>query len=83
MIASRAAGGTERGKDPLQAPLRSRILQSMAIGRLVPMGRLVHMGGLPTAWKLADVAIYTRQSAKRCETQRRPEAAPDSCERSA
>eukprot|EP00955_Chlamydomonas_euryale_P091365 364615-Chlamydomonas_euryale.AAC.42 len=47
------------------------------------MGRFVHMGCLPTVCRLADVGIHPRQSAKRCETQRRHTAAPSSRERSA
>eukprot|EP00955_Chlamydomonas_euryale_P052006 355039-Chlamydomonas_euryale.AAC.11 len=72
MIGSRAAGGTEKRRKPSSgAPL----LQSM--------GRLVHMGGLPTDCGLADVLILACQSAQRCETPRRHAAVPSSRERSA
>eukprot|EP00955_Chlamydomonas_euryale_P055216 356058-Chlamydomonas_euryale.AAC.12 len=51
MIGSRAAGGTEkRRKLPSGATL------------LPPAGRLVHIGDLPTACRLANVLIHARQS---------------------
>eukprot|EP00955_Chlamydomonas_euryale_P054765 355929-Chlamydomonas_euryale.AAC.7 len=69
MIGSRAAGGMEKRQRPTSdAPL----LQSMA--------RLVHMGGLMTACRLADVLIHVCQSVKRCEAQHRHAAAPSSRE---
>eukprot|EP00955_Chlamydomonas_euryale_P062684 358445-Chlamydomonas_euryale.AAC.37 len=72
MIDSRAAGGTaKRRRHPSGAPL------------LQTVGPLVHMGGLPTARRLADVLIHARQSAKRCKTQRRHAAGASSRERSA
>eukprot|EP00955_Chlamydomonas_euryale_P111493 366070-Chlamydomonas_euryale.AAC.4 len=68
MIDSRAAGGTEKRQRP------PSLLQSV--------GRLVHIGGLLTACRLADVVVHARQSGKRCETQCRHAAAPSSRERS-
>eukprot|EP00955_Chlamydomonas_euryale_P065633 359295-Chlamydomonas_euryale.AAC.4 len=40
------------------------------------MGRLVRIGNLSTACRLADVLIHTRQPAKRFETQCRPACRP-------
>eukprot|EP00955_Chlamydomonas_euryale_P073683 361809-Chlamydomonas_euryale.AAC.5 len=71
MIDSRAAGGTENRR---RASSDATLLQTV--------GRLVHMGGLPTACRLTDVLIHAHQSAKRCETQRRHAAAPSPRERS-
>eukprot|EP00955_Chlamydomonas_euryale_P058363 357033-Chlamydomonas_euryale.AAC.11 len=71
MIDSRAAGSTKRGIYPPQVP---PLLQTV--------GRLVHIGDLPTACRLADVLIHACQPAKPCETQRRhaghpaPESVP-------
>eukprot|EP00955_Chlamydomonas_euryale_P045507 353181-Chlamydomonas_euryale.AAC.1 len=65
MIDSRAAGGTEKRRRP---PSGATLLHTVE--------RLVHIGDLPTACRLADVLIHARQSTKRCETQRRHAAAP-------
>eukprot|EP00955_Chlamydomonas_euryale_P037037 350631-Chlamydomonas_euryale.AAC.10 len=65
------AGGTEKRRRP---PSDATLLQTVE--------RIVHIHDLSTACRLADVLIHARQSAKRCETQRRHAAAPSSRERS-
>eukprot|EP00955_Chlamydomonas_euryale_P099397 365216-Chlamydomonas_euryale.AAC.4 len=71
MIDSRAAGSTEKRRRP---PSGATLLQTVE--------RLVHIGDLPTACRLAGVLIHARQPAKRCETHCRHAAAPSSRERS-
>eukprot|EP00955_Chlamydomonas_euryale_P042619 352374-Chlamydomonas_euryale.AAC.8 len=71
MIGFRAAGNMERRRRPCSG---ATLLQSM--------GRLVHMGSLPTACRHADVLIHARESPARRATQRRHAAAPASRERS-